>query len=302
MGAKSDNAAPCGVLLVDKPAGWTSHDVVGRLRRWSGVKKVGHAGTLDPFATGLLLVLVGRATRLFDFFSPLEKRYRVTLQLGAFSSTDDVEGELEPVEDGRLPGRSRLEAALARFRGRIRQRPPAYSAVKVGGEPLYRKARRGEAVAAPERQVEIYRLELEGYDRHQGRAVLDVTCSGGTYVRSLCRDVGAALGCGGYARELRRLAVGRFDVGDALSPRQLEQVPPPEVTGTANTAFISCLGALYFLPVRELDPAEVDAVRHGRPIAGTASGPVRLAAAGRLVAVYGPGDADGLIYPRVVLA
>ena len=194
---------PDGILLVDKPAGKTSHDVVAAVRRARGAK-VGHAGTLDPFATGLLLVLVGRATRAQRFFMALPKTYRAVARLGATSSTGDPEGEV--VETGVVP-----PDPLSLPTGEVRQRPPAHSAVKVEGERAYRRARRGEAVEMPERTVTVHRFELLA--RAGDRAEFEIECSSGTYVRSLIADLGDA-----YCLELRRTAIGPFDVADAGAP------------------------------------------------------------------------------------
>lgn len=289
----------CGVIMVDKPAKKTSHDVVSRIRRASGLKKIGHGGTLDPFATGLLLVLTGKATRLFDYLAPLSKTYRVTMQLGAVSTTGDVDGQIK--KTGGIVKREELESILPRFRGMIKQRVPVFSAVKVGGVPLHRQARRGGKVEPPVRDVEIYQLELESFDPEFQRAVLKIKCSKGTYIRSLCEDLGSAAGSGAYALELRRLAIGNFSVENSASLEKLEAMTPKELLADSNPAFISCLSALYFLPVRELDPLEAEAVAHGRPLTGVEQGPVRLSSGGRLLAVYGPGDSEELIYPRLIL-
>ena len=190
-----------GVLLVDKPAGITSHDVVAGVRREHG-QKAGHAGTLDPFATGLLLVLLGRpATRCQARFMALPKTYRVVARLGAVSSTGDPEGEI--TETGAMP-----PEPLALPTGEIRQRPPAYSAVKVGGVRAYTRARRGEEVEVPERQVTVHRFEQLW--RREDRAEFEIECSSGTYVRSLIADLGDA-----YCEALRRTAIGPFAVGQA---------------------------------------------------------------------------------------
>jgi len=194
-GERSEGA----VLLVDKPAGLTSHDVVERLRRERDCK-AGHAGTLDPFATGLLLVLLGGATRLQRHLVGLPKTYLATARLGWRSSTGDPDGEL--TETGRLPAKLELPT------GRVRQRVPMTSAVRVGGERLYRKAHRGETVKTPEREVEIYRAELLGSDGDT--ASYEIECSAGTYVRTLVETLGDA-----YCAELRRTAIGPFHVDDA---------------------------------------------------------------------------------------
>jgi tRNA pseudouridine55 synthase len=201
-------AAVGAVLLCDKPAGATSHDVVQQVRRERGCK-AGHAGTLDPFATGLLLVLLDGATRLQRFLTGLPKTYLATARLGWRSSTGDPEGEL--TETGRRP------ASLALPTGRVRQRVPMTSAVRVGGERLYRKARRGELVQTPEREVEVYRAELLS---HEGdSAVFEVECSAGTYVRTLVETLGDA-----YCAELRRTAIGPFRVEDAGAEIGLDRV------------------------------------------------------------------------------
>lgn len=195
------------MLLVDKPSGPTSHDIVDEVRRRFGVKRVGHAGTLDPFATGLLIVLIGRpATREQQRFMKLRKTYRVRARLGAVSTTGDRDGEITVT--GRVPERLKLPT------GRVRQRPPAYSAVKVGGERAYRRARRGESFELPERTITIYRFEeLE----REGEVVeLEIECSSGTYVRSLVADLGDA-----YCEELRRTAIGPFRVEEADAERPL---------------------------------------------------------------------------------
>jgi tRNA pseudouridine55 synthase len=195
-----------GVLLLDKPVGMSSHDVVAAVRRALGGAKTGHAGTLDPFATGLLVVLVGKATRLQKSFMELPKRYEVVARLGARSSTGDPEGEI--VHTGRLPAADPTLAV-----GEIRQRPPIYSAVKVGGERAYRRARRGERFELPERTVSVYRFEQTW--REEERAGFVIECSSGTYVRALIDDLGDA-----YCEELRRTAIGPFEVRDAVAPPQ----------------------------------------------------------------------------------
>lgn len=290
--------ALCGVLLVDKPAGVTSHDVVARMRRLTGVKKVGHGGTLDPFATGLLLLLVGKATRLFDFLAPLEKIYQVTAQFGAVSTTGDIDGDITPVT-GRV-SREQLLGVLPSFTGTVTQRPHRYSAVKVGGEPLYKKARRGEVAEAPEREITISRLQLSAFDEAGQSAELEVSCSKGTYIRSLVEDMAAALGSGAYATALRRTAVGAFEAGAAIDPDKLDSEQAKRLLTTGNSSFISGFGALYFLPVREMDENEARQVLSGRALPGEATGPVRVASGDRLLAVYGPGE-PGYIRPLAVL-
>jgi tRNA pseudouridine55 synthase len=192
------------VLLIDKPAGMTSHDVVAVIRRTLGGPKTGHAGTLDPFATGLLLVLVGKATRSQTTFMGLTKRYETVARFGATSTTQDPEGEI--TETGRM-----APADLALPTGQLRQRPPKYSAVKVGGERAYKRARRGESFQMPERIVDVHRFTQRW--REDDRACFEIECSSGTYVRSLIADLGDA-----YCESLRRTAIGPFEVGDAVAP------------------------------------------------------------------------------------
>jgi tRNA pseudouridine55 synthase len=260
-------AGDAAVLLCDKPEGITSHDLVARVRKERGTK-TGHGGTLDPFATGLLLVLLGRATRLHRYLLALPKTYRATARLGWRSSTGDPEGEL--TETGRVP------EALELPTGRVRQRVPMTSAVKVGGERLYRKAQRGEEVETPEREVEVMRAEL--LEAGEGRASFEIECSSGTYVRTLIETLDDA-----YCESLRRVAIGNFRVEDAGT-----ELAPNE--------------ALGFMPERSLDEEEARAVSHGRavPAAGAAGGPVRLTAAGQLLAVARL--EDDLLQPEVVLA
>ena len=207
-----------GVLLCDKPAGITSHDMVARVRRERGCK-AGHAGTLDPFATGLLLVLTGRATRIQRFLTGLPKTYVAKARLGWRSSTGDPDGEL--VETGRVPGSLELPV------GKVRQRLPMTSAVRVGGERLYRKAHRGEIVETPEREVEVYRAELLGSDVES--ASYEIECSTGTYIRTLVETLDDA-----YCAELRRTAIGPFRVEDAGEELSMEYVAAlvPEIAGT----------------------------------------------------------------------
>jgi tRNA pseudouridine55 synthase len=259
-----------GVVLVDKPAGITSHDVVAQQRRRLGRGvKVGHAGTLDPFATGLLLVLVGRATRVQRFLMALPKRYAVRARLGWTSTTGDPEGEIAP---GRMP-----PEPLVLPTGELRQRPPAYSAVKVGGERSYKLARRGEAVELPERTVTVSRFALERREDEEADFVID--CSSGTYVRSLVADLGDA-----YCLALRRTRIGHFDVADADSER---------ILGLGD--------ALAFLPVLHLAGDDARRASHGVavPAAAGAEGPyVRLEDDEGLIALAEPRD-GGLLKPVV---
>ena len=213
-----------GVLLLDKPAGMTSFDVVRRVRGALGVKKVGHAGTLDPFATGLLVVCVGRpATRCASRFMAGDKQYRGVIRLGVETATQDPEGEVvrrRPVTGLDADG---VEAVLAACRGTYLQRIPAYSAAKHEGKPLYWYARRGIRVDKPPRPVRIHRLELLALDPEAGTLTVDILCSPGTYVRSLAADIGERLGCGGHLQALTRLGSGDFRLEECLDARLLER-------------------------------------------------------------------------------
>jgi tRNA pseudouridine55 synthase len=206
-----------GVLVVAKPAGPTSHDVVALVRRLAQTRRIGHGGTLDPFASGVLPLFLGAATRLVEYHLRDDKSYRATVCFGATSTTDDLDGELTPV-DGPAPGRQAVATALQGFLGAQMQRPPAYSAIQVGGRRAYQMARAGESPALPPRRVEIKALEVLEWDESDPArpiAVLDVTCSAGTYVRALARDVGERLGTGAYLGALTRLASGPFDLAGA---------------------------------------------------------------------------------------
>jgi len=262
-----------GVILVDKPAGKTSHDIVAAVRREFPRKtKVGHAGTLDPFATGLLLVLVGRAARLQRYFMGLPKTYRAVARLGWTSDTGDPEGALE--HTGRVPDDPRIPE------GDQLQRPPAYSAVKVAGERLYAKARRGEALEGEPRPVTVHRAELVARDGET--ATFEIECSAGTYVRQLVAALGDA-----YCTELRRTAIGPFAVGDADAAAVLEPAR-----------------ALAFMPARDLDDEQARLVSHGVKLAlddgDEPPSPVRLMHGDRLVAVAEPRDRR--LAPVVVFA
>jgi tRNA pseudouridine55 synthase len=278
-----------GVVLVAKPAGPTSHDVVDIVRRALGERRVGHLGTLDPFAQGLLVLVVGRATRLAPYAGGWEKRYTGVMRLGATTDTDDGTGTVTQTSDGwRALEAGAVSAAFARFAGRYEQTPPAYSAVKVDGERAYRRARRGEAPAAKARAVDVTELVLDQWTPPDAR--FHATVSAGTYLRSLARDVGAALGCGGHLVALERTTVGPFALADAVAP---EAVSPAAVRDAAT--LVSDLAR------RDLDRGERDAVAHGRAVAaGTGEeGRVALFTEGALLAVA---EREGdVLKPRVVL-
>jgi len=293
-----------GVLLVDKPAGPTSHDIVSGVRRALGIRRVGHAGTLDPFATGLLLLCVGRATRLVRYLHLLDKRYLARLRLGAETSSHDPEGEVVSRSEGwRELGREELEAALAGFVGEIEQVPPAFSAVRVEGRRAHRVARAGGVVELEPRRVRVASLGLTAFEPPE--AEVEAVVGTGTYVRGLARDLGRRLGCGAHLVALRRTAVGPFAVERALSPEEVEEAGAESIDGSG--AWLSPAEALAWLPARELSEDEVERVRHGgRIAAGNGDGdagrepvPVALLREGELVAVAE--RADGGLQPRTVL-
>ena len=209
-----------GFYNINKPTGPTSHDIVAAVRRLVGRKvRVGHAGTLDPFASGVLVVCVGPATRLADYVQAAPKRYTAEITLGATSTTDDVEGDLTVTDSAVAPDEGAVQRALASQVGTILQRPPAYSAVHVDGQRAYQKARKGQAVDLPPRDVTIHSLSLIDYAYPALR--IDVRCGAGTYIRAIARDVGEALGVGGYCSRLTRTAVGAFTVDEAVSPDRI---------------------------------------------------------------------------------
>lgn len=208
-----------GFLLLDKPAGWTSHRALQEVKRRLNAAKAGHTGSLDPLATGLLPLCFGAATRFSQFLLDADKTYEATVQLGVETDTYDSEGRVTAQSPER-PTREVVENALAQFRGAILQVPPMYSAIKQGGQPLYRRARLGEDVVREPRRVIIYRLELTDFSGE--RLGLSVTCSKGTYIRSLAFDLGRVLGCGGHIAGLRRLAVGGFSLEDAVSLQAID--------------------------------------------------------------------------------
>jgi tRNA pseudouridine55 synthase len=268
-----------GLYLVDKPSGPSSFAVLRGLRPALG-RKLGHAGTLDPFATGLLLVVAGRATRLATYLSGVDKTYSAIVQFGAVSTTLDPEGEVTPAGPAVTAGA--VDAAAETLRGEITQAVPAASAVKVDGERAYIRMRRGEAVAPEPRPVTIHRLDVERFDAGTQRATIAVECSKGTYIRQIAADLGAATGAGAYCLELRRTRVGGFDVADAGSPEQVAADP-------FGRWYRSAADALPHLPARALDDEECRDVAHGRTLRRLGeNGVTRLLADGELRAVAEP--------------
>jgi len=214
-----------GIVIVDKPAGWTSNDVVSKLKGVLHTRRIGHGGTLDPMATGVLPVFVGRATRGVEFFEHAEKIYETVLRLGITTDTEDITGTVLMQQDVFVTG-SMLEDALSRFRGDILQVPPMYSALKVNGQKLYDLARKGKEVERQPRPITIHELTLLGMEADGIR--LRVRCSKGTYIRTLCKDIGAALGCGGCMAALRRVQAGEYTIEEAVPLATLIEANDPE--------------------------------------------------------------------------
>jgi tRNA pseudouridine55 synthase len=284
-----------GLLNVDKPAGPTSHDVVAIVRRGTGIRRVGHAGTLDPMATGVLLVCVGQATRLSEYLMDSTKRYRARVRLGIETDTYDAEGRAvaeRPVD----VGRDEVEAALEGFRGEVEQVPPMYSALKHQGTPLYRLAQAGKEVPREPRWVHIEPLTLTEWELPE--FTLEVTCSAGTYVRTLAHDLGRALGTGAHLVGLRRLASGRFRAEDAVSLAALRRAFE---TGDAWRDYLLPADlALADKPAIHLEAVEADRVAHGHDVSAPleASGLARAYAPdGRFVAVLQADLGAGVWHP-----
>jgi tRNA pseudouridine55 synthase len=249
-----------GLVIVDKPAGITSHDVVGRCRRIFGTRKVGHAGTLDPMATGVLVVGIERATKILGLLTVTDKSYAATIRLGQTTSTEDAEGEiLQTISAGNVTD-TQIEEAVAALRGGIAQIPSAVSAVKVGGQRAYKLAREGQTVELAPRNVRIHRFDVLAVRRHDGMVDVDVEvdCSSGTYIRALARDVGDALQVGGHLTALRRTRVGRFGLDQARTLDDLAE--QPRLSYSLDEA------CLQSFPRRELTAAEAESARHGRTL------------------------------------
>jgi tRNA pseudouridine55 synthase len=284
------------VLPVDKPEGPTSHDVVVEVRKRLGRRRVGHTGTLDPFASGLLLVCVGRATRLAEYLSGLDKSYEAVARLGETTDTLDRDGEIVESRSGwQELDRSRVEEALGGLRGMLSQIPPEFSAKKVKGEAAHRRARRGESVDLAPASVVVHELELTTFDLP--RVGLRVRCSSGTYVRALARDLGVSLAVGAHLVELRRTAIGAFTVEDAIATDRLADGDAVEA------AAISPLEAVAHLPQLDADDTTARLVTHGRPVEGmdpSLSGLVAVAHLGTLLAMGECGG--GVLRPRKVFA
>ena len=275
--------APAGIVVVDKPSGWTSHDVVGRVRRLADTRKVGHAGTLDPMATGVLVLGVGRATRLLGHLQLADKEYLATIRLGQSTITDDAEGDVVSTTPAGHLDTDAIAAAMAPLTGSIEQVPSAVSAIKVDGQRSYARVRAGEDVELPARPVTVETFDLDEVRRDDEVVDVDVrvVCSSGTYVRALARDLGSALGVGGHLTMLRRTRVGGFDLASAHT---LDELASAFVMTDLDTA------ARSSFPTLDLTEAQAADVRFGRLLPGLglgADGPVALFDPdGRFLALY----------------
>jgi tRNA pseudouridine55 synthase len=291
------NAPPYldGVLPVDKPVGPTSHDVVGAVRRALRTRRVGHTGTLDPFASGLLLICVGSATRIAEYLTGLDKSYIARIRLGAATDTDDSTGAILSEVDAMHIERSAVDGALVRMTGTVMQRPPTYSAKKVAGERAYAAARAGRALDLAPVPVRIDELRVLNFDLPE--LDVQVSCGSGTYIRAIARDLGEALGVGGHLTALRRTRVGGHSVDDALSLDDLGD------DRRVEAAVKSAAAALTGMPQVTLDDEQLVHIRHGRPVHfehPATDGPVALLHSGALVAI---GHSTGSeIRPRKVFA
>ncbi|WP_433084399.1 tRNA pseudouridine(55) synthase TruB [Dactylosporangium sp. CA-052675] len=289
-------ATPGGLVVVDKPGGMTSHDVVSRMRRIARTRRVGHGGTLDPMATGVLIVGVEKATRLLTYVIGSTKEYTATIRLGESTVTDDAEGEVVARTDASTVTDADLDTALAPLRGEILQVPSAVSAIKVGGVRSYHRVRSGEAVALAARPVTVSRLDVLAV-RRAGAHVdvdVDVACSSGTYIRALARDLGAALGVGGHLTALRRTAVGAFTLAEAATLDELAALEDP-VTMPLPAAADRCF------PRRDASPDEARVLSHGGPLApiGIAEPYAVFAPDGTVLAIVQ--ERDGKARPEIVL-
>lgn len=277
-----------GLLLVDKPAGITSHAAVDRVRRVLGTRRIGHAGTLDPFATGLLILLVGRATRLLPFLDAEPKVYQATIRFGLRTTTDDLTGD--PLQESRLPDRQSVERAIASLTGHLLQRPPAFSAKRVAGKRAYKAARQGTPLVLEPVGVTVHYWRV--LEWREDELDVEIACSGGTYVRALARDLGEACGSAAHLTALRRLRSGRFDVASA---RALERVEAADFT------MVDPPQAVAHLARQEVDDLGARRISHGQDVSAQAPGDVvALVHADRLLAI---GVRDGDVFrPKVVMA
>lgn len=253
-----------GILLLDKPAGLSSNQALQRVRHLYRAEKGGHTGALDPLATGLLPLCFGEATKIAGLLLGGRKAYEAEVVLGVVTDTDDADGQVLRERPVPALDRARVEAALAPFLGRIRQRPPIYSALKQGGEPLYAKARRGETIEVPEREVDIEAIELRSLDADRLR--LAVTCGSGTYIRSLARDLGEALGCGGHISVLRRTWVEPFTAPRMVTLDELQALAGQGGEPALDALLLPVEAGLSHFPAVALDPAQARRIAQGQPV------------------------------------
>jgi len=288
-----------GLIVVDKPGGMTSHDVVARIRRLAKTRRVGHGGTLDPMATGVLVIGVGRATRLLTYVIGAAKSYAGTIRLGQTTVTDDAEGDVTATIAAGHVTDAQITAGLAALTGEIDQVPSAVSAIKINGQRAYKRVRDGETVEIPSRRVTISTLEILAVRRDEPDVIdvdVDVTCSSGTYIRAIARDLGAGLGVGGHLTALRRTAVGGFTLAEAATLAQLEERAPEVVNLSLEQA------ADRFFARREATAQETKTLSHGGPLDPVGiNGPYAVFAPdGRLLAIVS--ERDGRARAEIVLA
>ena len=290
-----------GLILVDKPAGWTSHDVVARTRKIAGTRKVGHAGTLDPMATGMLVIGFNKATRLLTYIVDTTKTYRATIRLGHNTTTDDADGEIVQTRFANAVTEQAIHQAVESLTGPIQQVPSSVSAIKIDGKRAYQRVREGETVDIPPREVTIHRFDIEAIRRAEDGKTIDidveVECTPGTYIRALARDMGEDLHTGGYLTALRRTAVGPYHVDDAVTIEQLaDDFVYTDISAAAEKLF----------PVRTVTVSEAQDLIHGRRI--NASGRPELLAAqlanGQVIALITDTERAGTIEakPEIVFA
>lgn len=296
-----------GVVNVHKTDGPTSHDVVDQVRRIFGQKRVGHAGTLDPMATGVLVVCLGKATRIVEYLTSTQKEYRAVMTLGVATDTQDSTGEPIAESDASGLDMEQIKLAAASFTGGIEQIPPMISALKHQGKPLYKHAREGKTIERAPRPVTVYSINVDGFSSEANRAEVDLTvrCSSGTYIRTLCADIGEALGCGGMMSKLERTRVGRFTIDQAVTVHDLEQA---RIEDRLAGCVSPMSDALDDMPAVRVDSEGQSRILHGMPVAATdglaADTTVRiLTADGDLLAIGAIAEIDGesAVRPRKVL-
>lgn len=290
-----------GLILVDKPAGWTSHDVVSRTRKIAGTRKVGHAGTLDPMATGMLVIGFNKATRLLTYIVDTTKTYRATIRLGHNTTTDDADGDIVQTRFANAVTSDHIHDAVTDLTGTIQQVPSAVSAIKIDGKRAYQRVRDGETVDIPAREVTIQRFSIDDIRRaDDGKTIdldIEVQCTAGTYIRALARDLGEALGTGGYLTALRRTAVGPYHIDDAVSIEQLaENFQYTDISVAAEKLF----------PTRAVTHQEATDLVHGRRIPASNTNQLQAAqlSDGTVIALITDAERDGTVQakPEIVFA